>query len=117
MKSWPRFNHFLHITILESYVAGEPNGFCKTGLIDDVSECQKAAKSLDYKFDSEGVINNPYWPKGCIANAPETGTAPKVFFNKATHGGNVGHINWKPICRQGKTILTLLAKSKYMPKH
>ena len=61
-------------------------------MIDNLSECQKAAKQLNISFDHEEDRSN--FPGGCYTDDYY------VYFNKNLKGASE---KWsKPICGQGK---------------
>ena len=72
-------------------------------MIDNLSECQKAAKQLNLPFAIEEREND--YPGGCYANGVFNGAGDdiedlKVYFNKNLKGASEELS--KPICGQGK---------------
>ena len=78
------------------YIVGPVDSFCKNGKIDNLSECEKAAKKLNFHFektDYPRVASNR--PGGCYVENDNT-----VEYNNDFNG--TSYKLARPICRQGK---------------
>jgi len=62
--------------ILKHYVVGSSGTLCENGMIDNLSECQKAAKQLNLQFKNEEDEEDE--PRGCYAISQYD----TVYFNK-----------------------------------
>ena len=77
------------------YVVGPFDSLCENGMIDNLSECEKAAHQLNFPFEKEERIANR--PGGCYVEYDNT-----VFFNNDWIGTPTIEKTSKPICGQSK---------------
>ena len=75
------------------YVVGPVDSLCENGMIDNPSECEKAANELNFRFEANE--DEPDFPGGCYVRYNR-----RVYFNKNFAG--TSHKNSKPICVPGK---------------
>ena len=73
------------------YVVGPLDSLCENGMIDNLSECKKAANQLNLYFGTHENVTN--YPGGCYVVAT-------VYFNENFAG--TSHKSANPICGQGK---------------
>ena len=74
------------------YVIGPMDSICENGMINYLSECQKAAEQLNLSFVEEE--EEKYYPGGCYV------VDTNVYYNKDLTGTSQ-EIS-RPICGQGK---------------
>ena len=88
------------IAFIESvdYVIGPWDSLCENGMIDNLSECQKAAKQLNIPFNSEEDVNG--YPGGCYLSYKNINAL--VYFNKNLKGTPNAGGDSRPICGKGK---------------
>ena len=86
------------------YVIGQFDSLCENGMIDNQSECEKAAEQLNLSFKSDEKVED--YPGGCYVIESgfwmhdDGSDKYEVFFNKNLQG--TSDISSRPICRQGK---------------
>ena len=75
------------------YVVGPVDSLCENGMIDNLSECKKAANKLNFHFKNDEYAND--YPEGCYVIDDNS-----VFFNNFSPGMSC---EWcRPICGKGK---------------
>ena len=101
---WERIFKLISFIDAADYVIGQFDSLCENGMIDNQSECEKAAEQLNLSFESDE--NEEDYPGGCYLMESEFWMHDDgsdkyvVYFNKNLQG--TSDISAKPICRQGK---------------